>query len=77
MSEAVLVQVLLREQARLYAAVRLVVRDHAATEDVYQEVVLQAFRARDRFREPAHVVALGDAGRPPRAVDVVRARRAV
>jgi RNA polymerase sigma-70 factor (ECF subfamily) len=76
-SEAEVVQVLLQEQGRLCAAVRLVVRDHAATEDVYQEIVLQALRTRDHFREPGHVVAWAMTTARHRAVDVLRARRAV
>jgi RNA polymerase sigma-70 factor (ECF subfamily) len=76
MDENAVVQVLLRERRRLTAAVTAVLRDVHAADDVFQQVVLDALKSRDQFREPDHLVAWALRAARHRAVDLLRVRRA-
>lgn len=54
LTEDHLVRVLLHEQAKLCGLVRLIVRDAAAVEDIFQEVSLKAVANRSHFTGEAH-----------------------
>jgi RNA polymerase sigma-70 factor (ECF subfamily) len=77
LTENAVVQVLLRERVRLTAAAQVVLRDSHAAEDVYQQVVVQALEARDRIGDATHLLAWSLRAVRHRALDIVRARKAV
>jgi RNA polymerase sigma-70 factor (ECF subfamily) len=70
-----IVQTLLRERLRVVAVVTAVVRDVHAADDIFQQVVLTALKAPDRFRETDHLLAWALRAARHRAVDLARCRR--
>jgi RNA polymerase sigma-70 factor, ECF subfamily len=69
------VQVLLRERLRVTALAASVVRDVHAADDIFQEVVLSALEARNRFLSPEHVLAWSLRTARHRALDLARSRQ--
>ena len=55
LSEEQLVKTLLHEQAKLCGLIRLIVRNGAAVEDVFQEVSIKAVTHRDEITDELHL----------------------
>ncbi|HTU17615.1 MAG TPA: sigma-70 family RNA polymerase sigma factor [Gemmataceae bacterium] len=71
-----IVQVLLRERIKLSASVLAILRDVHGTDDVFQQVVLQALESAEHFREPEHLLAWALRAARHRAIDVLSKRGA-
>jgi RNA polymerase sigma-70 factor, ECF subfamily len=69
------VQVLLRERIRVMAIASAIVRDVHAADDIYQQVVLSALQATDKFADREHVVAWALRAARHRALDLTARRQ--
>jgi len=77
MERDAIVQILLRERVRLTASATVVARDVHAADDIFQQVVLAALQAAERFQDARHVLAWALRAARHRALDLAHRRRLV
>jgi RNA polymerase sigma-70 factor (ECF subfamily) len=77
MDRDVIVQVLLRERVRLTASAVVIARDVHAADDIFQQVVLAALQAAEKFQDAHHVLAWALRAARHRAIDLAHQRRLV
>ena len=77
MERDTIVQILLRDRVRLTASAVVVARDVHAADDIFQQVVLAALQAADRFQDGRHVLAWALRAARHRALDLAARRRLV
>jgi RNA polymerase sigma-70 factor, ECF subfamily len=69
-----IVDVLLRERLRIIALAMLIARDAHAADDIFQQVVLGAIKAPEKFRETGHVLAWALRMARHRAINLAKSR---
>ncbi len=77
MERDAIVQLLLRERVRLTACAVVIARDVHAADDIFQQVVLAALQAAERFQDGRHVLAWALRAARHRALDLAHKRRLV
>jgi RNA polymerase sigma-70 factor, ECF subfamily len=77
MERDAIVQLLLRERVRLTACAVVIARDVHAADDIFQQVVLAALQAAEKFTDGRHVLAWALRAARHRALDLAHRRRLV
>ena len=72
-----IVQLLLRERVRITASAAVIARDVHAADDIFQQVVLAALQAAEKFQDGRHVLAWALRAARHRAIDLAHKRRLV